>query len=129
MSKKVWDAGELITKTELDKLLQDLKDEPLYGEMTAITEAYTVLAGDAIILCDTTGGAFTVTLPAATGSGRILTFKKTDAAANAVTLDGAGAETIDGAATNTEIDAQWDTLTIVDGATGAWSIIQHFIAA
>lgn len=129
MTKKVWTAGELITKTELDKLLQDLQDEPLYGEVTVVTETYSVLAGDAIVLVDSTGGAFTVTLPAATGSGRILTFKKTDVAANAVTLDGAGAETIDGAATNTDIDAQWDTLTIVDGASGAWSIIQRFIAA
>jgi hypothetical protein len=63
------------------------------------TTTYTALAGD-VLLCDATGGAFTVTLPAAAGvTGQSISVKKTDASANAVTVDGNGAETIDGAAT------------------------------
>jgi hypothetical protein len=63
------------------------------------TTTYTALAGD-VLLCDATGGAFTVTLPAAAGvSGQSISVKKTDASANAITVDGNGSETIDGAAT------------------------------
>jgi len=83
---------------------------------------YTVLASDYTILVNAVGGAVVVNLPAATGSGRILNIKKIDASAYTVTVDGNGAETIDGAATYV-ISAQWVNITIQDGASGAWYII------
>lgn len=90
--------------------------------VTTITNAdspYTLQDGDGILLCDTTAGAITVNLPAtADHVGRVLTIKKTDVAANAVTLDGNGAETIDGSATNAEVNAQYDVLTVAFGPTG-----------
>lgn len=65
-----------------------------------ITTTDTAAATDYTILCDATGGAVTLSLPAASGvSGRIYNFKKIDATANACTIDPNGAETIDGAAT------------------------------
>jgi len=70
-------------------------------------------------------GAITVTLPAAascTGAGFV--FKKTTADAVAVTLDGNGAETIDGSATNAAMDAQYDTLSIISDGT-AWHIVEQ----
>lgn len=71
------------------------------------TAAFTLTAADDLILADATAGAFTLTLPpAASVAGREFTVKKTDASANAVTLDGDGAETIDGAATK-GLSAQW----------------------
>jgi len=91
------------------------------------TANYTVITTDLILLCDTTGGAFTLTLPAVGGSGQILIIKKIDANANAVTLDGNGGETIDGDATNTEMDAQYDTIMLLAGAT-EWHIIAKEIA-
>jgi hypothetical protein len=52
------------------------------------------------ILCDTSGGSITVDLPTASGnSGRKIEVKKKDAA-NTVTVDGAGSETIDDVATD-----------------------------
>lgn len=64
---------------------------------------YTALAGSgdsALITCNATSGAITVNLFAASGNaGRRLTIKKTDASANAVTIDGNASETIDGALT------------------------------
>lgn len=49
---------------------------------------------------DASGANRTITLPAAaTCSGRIYNIKKIDSSANSVTIDGNGAETIDGAAT------------------------------
>ena len=82
--------------------------------------------GKLILLPNT--GAYAVTLPlAADSAGRGFVFKKTNAAAAIITLTGAGAETIDGANTNTQIDANYDTISIVsDGA--AWHIVARNIA-
>ena len=74
--------------------------EARHRAVAAKTANYTLTEADDIVLGDATGGAFTLTLPTAAGkTGRIYMAKKTDAGANAVTLDGSGAETIDGAAT------------------------------
>lgn len=128
MSKKTWTTGELITKAELDKLLQDLKDEPLYASIVKKTATYTALLTDTIIITDTSGGAFTITLPKATGSGKVFVFKQVGTGTNALTIDGDGSETIDGATTHTAMDAQYDTITIVDSETGKWSIISSVLA-
>ncbi len=73
------------------------------GAVDAKTAAYTVTTGDATktIAVDASSGALTVTLPAAASAtnGFEVTVKKTDSSANAVTIDGNAAETIDGATT------------------------------
>ena len=90
--------------------------------------AYTALITDDIIKGDTNAAGFTILLPAAaTATGKILTFIRTGAGINALTIDGSGAETIDGAATNATMDAQYDSLTILcDGIE--WFIIARKIA-
>ncbi len=73
------------------------------GATSTKTSAYTTTAGDdgATVLCDASGGAFTVThLAAATaGDSYSVTIKKTDSSGNAVTIDGNASETIEGEAT------------------------------
>lgn len=95
----------------------------MWPTVVSVTTTYTVLTGDSyVVLCDATGGAFTVTLPAAASSTNIqVTLKKTDVSANAVTIDGDGAETIDGAATQS-LATQWKTKTLVCNGT-AWFIL------
>jgi hypothetical protein len=74
----------------------------------SVTTTYSAEATDSTILCNATSAAFTVTLPkAASCKGHVLILKKTDASANAVTIDGNGSETIDGAAT-ASLAAQWN---------------------
>jgi hypothetical protein len=83
---------------------------------------YFVLAHDDFIYVDATGGARTVFLPAAAYmSGRVITVKKTDASGNTVTLDGNGAETIDGAATLV-ISTQNHARTVISDGVN-WRII------
>jgi len=90
--------------------------------------AYTMTLSDCVVLVDTST-AFTITLPAvATADGIIYIFKKTDSAGNALTIDGNASETIDGATTNTEIDAQYDMLVLIC-LNSAWHIIGRKIAA
>lgn len=81
---------------------------------------YTVTTNDGDnvhVNVDATGGAVTVTLYAASGnSGKIVTVKKTDSSANAVTIDGNAAETVDGAATAALAD-QYDAITLICDGT------------
>lgn len=71
------------------------------GPTTTVTSGpYTVLDTDYVILVDATSGAITVNLPTAVGRlGRIFNIKRINTNANSVTIDAAGAETIDNTAT------------------------------
>jgi hypothetical protein len=79
-----------------------------------------VRATDHTKLCDCTSNPITVNLDAA-NAGIQYTIKKTDASANAVTIDGFGAETIDGAATKV-INTQYESVTIVSDGSN-WFIV------
>jgi len=76
--------------------------------------------GEGIILCDTTGGAITINLPAvASSSGVLYRVKKLNASANNVTLDGNGTETIDDSLTK-DITAQYESLDVFCDGTEWW---------
>ncbi len=75
---------------------------PFGGQFAAVatkTTTYVATLLDHIILADASGGAFTITLPPAADGKIVLHVKKIDVTANAVTVDGDGAETIDGVLT------------------------------
>jgi len=85
--------------------------------VNSTTSSITIAAETKLQLVDATSGPVTITLPTALeATNRVLTVKKVDATANAVTIDGSGTETIDGAATRS-ITAQWDSMTIVSNGT------------
>ena len=97
------------------------------------TADFTAWADDAagspkdLYLVDATSGAVTVTLPAvadvtsANNEGRPLWVKKVDASVNAVTLDGDGSETIDGATTKA-LSSQYDVCCVVCDGT-EWHVL------
>lgn len=89
--------------------------------IAAKTANYTATANDGSIECDATGGAITITLPAASGTGgRIFAIKKTDSSGNAVTIDANASETIDGA-TTISLASQYSTAIIQCNTAGtAW---------
>jgi len=90
--------------------------------VTITTGTTTLGATHDVVLCNAVGGAIIVNLPAAaTNTGRAYTIKKIDASANTVTINGSGAETIDGI-TPQVISFQWTSITIVCDGTG-WYII------
>lgn len=80
---------------------------------------YTTADGEAI-LYDASGGNSTVNLPAASANAQI-TIKKTDATANTVTIDGNGAETIDGGLTAV-LTTQYESITLISDGSN-WFII------
>lgn len=86
--------------------------------VTSKTAAYTILASDDVVLGDTSGGAFTLTLPpASSNSGKVYVIKYVDSGfVNALTVDGDASETIDGSTTTT-LNTNGETLRIVsDGS-------------
>lgn len=78
------------------------------------TVSTTLTQNDYVLLCSPTGGSITVTLPAvaAVPPGRTYFVQRDDTATNTVTLDGSGAETINGAAT------------LAVGAAGAYGAVR-----
>jgi hypothetical protein len=96
-------------------------------EGTALTADTLLNNEDYIVELDASGGAFTMTLPAVgtVKTGKRYLFKKVDVSANAITLDGDSAETIDGATTNaTALAAQWDLVEIYNNGS-EWLIINE----
>lgn len=73
--------------------------------------------------------ALTITLPAMadTQAGDTLTFVKTSSAAEIITIDTPGAETIDNSANHTALDAAYDTVCIASNGTH-WHILYRDIA-
>lgn len=96
-----------------------------YIEKTAAkTTTYTGTGDETTILCDASGAAFTVTLPAAASyTGKHYHIKKTDSSTNAVTIDGNASETIDGATTTT-VSLQYETLTIISDGSN-WHVVNR----
>lgn len=66
--------------------------------LTTTTTNYILGEGNGILLCDVSGGAITVTLPAASSTtiGKSFIIKKKDNSTNNVNVQANGAETIDG---------------------------------
>ena len=91
----------------------------------AKTADYTVVVADLgrTILVDATSGNVTISLPAAAtaGNGFPVIIKKINSSVNTVTVDGNGAETIDGA-TTVVLRARYESVAIVCDAT-SWSVV------
>jgi hypothetical protein len=94
-----------------------IENAQLTYPIAAKTGAYTVTSFDEAITVDATSAPVTIILPTAVGRTRPVTVKKVDASGNAVTIDGAGSETIDGQLTR-QLTAQWRSATLLPSGSG-----------
>jgi len=94
--------------------------------LTAKTTTYIVTTADKLITADTSGGAWSLTLYAASGNaGRVLEVIKTTSDTNVLTIDGDGTETINGALT-IKLNTQYESAKIMcDGSN--WFIVDRTI--
>lgn len=84
---------------------------------TTYTATGDISATTTVHLVDATTGPVTATLPlAASAVNQFYYIKKVDVSANAVTVEGNGAETIDGAA-NQSLAAQYNAITVYSDGT------------
>lgn len=105
-----------------DNLLGQMREWTPRRKPRTVTASGMVNPLDDLVRVDTTAGAVTMTLETAVGcDGRQHTFKKIDASGNAMTLDGAGAETIDGAATKATT-TQYVSFSIKSNGIG-WDVV------
>jgi hypothetical protein len=98
----------------------------LSGDVVSITGATTLTSSHDVVLASSSGGAFQIDLPAAASNAdKIMIIKKTSSDLNAITIEGNGAETIDGA-TSTTLNTQYESIEIVcDGSN--WHIVKRHI--
>jgi hypothetical protein len=86
--------------------------------VTSVTNTYQVLTNDMNIVCNKTTG-FTVTLPSATGTGRMLKIKNINT--GTVTIARSGSDTIDGE--TAQYAYQWEGIQLVDYAANNWMVV------
>ena len=96
----------------------------LFGGGLASLSANTTLTVDdaGLVLVNASASARTITLPAANALGaRPIRFQieKTDSSANAVTVQRAGTDTIEGG-TSVVLSGQWASVTLVSDGVGGW---------
>jgi hypothetical protein len=95
------------------------QQQPFHVAVTQVA-TFTVSEVYGFYPCDASATAMTAFLPpAAAHKSKRYAIKKVDSSGNAVTLDGADSETIDGATTQV-ITAQYVTLTVVSDGTQWW---------
>lgn len=92
----------------------------------AVTATTTLTNNDYVVLCDPSGGAITVNLPAVASvqPGRAYKIRSTGTT-NAVTIDGSGSETIDGSTTKSLASGAVHAAEIVSDGT-AWFTVASF---
>jgi hypothetical protein len=84
------------------------------------THSETATKGTKILKADTTGGAFTITLPTAVGNTATIIIKKVAGSAT-LTIDGAGTETIDGGLTASIVEV-YESVTLISDNSN-WQIV------
>jgi hypothetical protein len=77
---------------------EDTKLNGMTAALASISDDTTLTQKHFLVKVDTSGGAVTVTLPSSMPTGKVFVIKQAGHASNAVTIDTAGSETIDGAA-------------------------------
>ncbi len=129
---KTFVAGAVLTAAELNTHMRDnlnhlfdsIDDVGTLFNIASKTAAYTATTADTVLLCDASSGAFTLTLPAASGNaGLYYLIKKIDSSANAITIDANGSETIDGATTYVSEMEDQAVLIVCDGSN--WETLSH----
>ena len=106
--------------------VQKSLDRLFGGGLASYSANATLTVDDAgLVLVNASGGARTITLPAANAlNGRPIQFRivKSDSSANAVTVQRAGSDTIEGN-TSIALGYQWDSVTLISDGSGAWILL------
>lgn len=115
-------SGLTLDASVLDQVRRSL--DRLYGGAMSSLSANTTLTADSagLVRVDASGGARTITLPAANAAnGRPIALRivKTDSSANAVTVQRAGTNTIEGA-TSIALTTQWSSAWLVSDGVSSW---------
>jgi len=123
--------GQTASDANLAQVRKSL--DRLFGGGLASLSANTTLTVDdaGLVLVNASAAARTITLPAANAlGGRPIRFQieKTDSSANTVTIQRAGADTIEGG-TSVVLSGQWASVTLVSDGAGSWVLLRPDLPA
>lgn len=120
--------GELFIKNDTGSSTDWTKFPVTVPNKNVSTETTTATIGstDDVVLASSAGGAYSLTLPAVSAGdiGKVIEIKKTTTDFDAITIDGDGADTIDGSAT-TAIHTIGETLKIILATATNWEILDR----
>lgn len=106
-------------RTQFARIGNAISIERWYG--TTVAAAYTLTPQDRLLRVDTSSAARTITLPLVnTVDSQVFTIKNIGNAGNGVTVNRAGADTIDGA--TSLVIPSLQSVTLVAGAAGRWDV-------
>ena len=108
-----------ITESVYRSFITDIFDSGITKKyITTVSGATTLSNVHNVVLVDTSGGAVTITLPDnATEANRVFYIK--NISTNAVTINRAGTDTIEGA-TSLSLSSQWDLAILLSDGAGQW---------
>ena len=109
--------------TNFDQIL-DASNLAFSYNSSSTSTSLTATDGINVQLVNAASGAVTVTLPTAVANNACFIIKKTDSSTNAVTVDAASSETIDGDLTYTLSD-QYNYVEIVSNGTN-WVVTNEY---
>ena len=123
--------GLTASDTDLAQVRKSL-DRLFGGGLGSFSANTTLTVDDAgLVLVNASAAARTITLPAANAlGGRPVRFQieKTDSTANTVTIQRAGADTIEGG-TSVVLSGQWASVTLVSDGVGSWVLLRPDLPA
>jgi hypothetical protein len=98
--------------------------------MTAVkTSNYTITTSDDIVLGDASGGAFTLTMPAANVSGRLYEIVNCGSGTNQITVARNGSDTFEGISTTSvtsiTLGTYGERLVLAADGTSKWYVVAH----
>lgn len=109
-------------RTGSDITLSQISQVNIPTAYTAKTSTYTVTASDLVVFCDTTTGAFTITLPTASGALHGVVVVRVDSSSNTLTLTSNSAETINGDTADKLFVSRYSVLELEPQA-GNWVVV------
>jgi len=95
------------------------------------TTTYSVVSADDLVLCDTSGGAWTLTLPAANAfTGKVVKIIKSETSANALTVSRAGSDTITWpgggtGVTSLKLATVGDSIELISNGSSVWYVSNY----
>jgi hypothetical protein len=116
-----WDMDA--NSTIIDEAMQQLADDAGITNVTPQNSNYAAKAND-FVLCDTSAGGFTVTIPlSAANAGKPITVKKKSSDTNVLLIVASGSDSLDTLGASVEVIWQGTALDFVADGTATWDLV------